>query len=201
MTVAECLDKHFSGKEIEAKYGKIYERHFAPIKDNPIRLLELGVAHGASMRSWMDYFSYANLIGFDQFTGPDGARVFETVGAELAGRGRLFKFNQSSRESIIQAIQFAGGKDGPFDVIIDDCSHYDHDQQISLGILFKYLKFGGMYFIEDVCVSPDTRAVAERFIGSGRFWSQHLSDQENDYVTENAVCTLETPTLLLFKKK
>ena len=44
-------------------------------------------------------------------------------------------------------------KNGPFDIIIDDGSHFTHHQKINFEKLFKKLNFGGVYIIEDVGTS------------------------------------------------
>ena len=44
-----------------ARYGKYYERHLNPI---PHRLLEVGVATGASLRAWSDW-GVQEVVGVD----------------------------------------------------------------------------------------------------------------------------------------
>ena len=41
-------------------YFDIYERHFGRYRDRPIRMLEIGVFRGGSLRMWKEYF-HANL--------------------------------------------------------------------------------------------------------------------------------------------
>ena len=94
---------------------------------------------------------------------------------------------------------------GEVDLIIDDGSHVISHQQISLGFLFKYLKKGGQYWIEDLHTSDgevwqgkslygydmsfkdgeSTVQVIEQFIESKKFNSPFLSDEENNYLTDN----------------
>lgn len=35
---------------------QVYERYFQPLRDKPVRLLELGVHRGASLKTWGAYF-------------------------------------------------------------------------------------------------------------------------------------------------
>ena len=42
-----------------------YESFFAPLVGQAIRLLELGVHKGASLRFWRDYFQNAVIVGLD----------------------------------------------------------------------------------------------------------------------------------------
>ena len=37
-------------------YFDVYARHFGPYRDKPIRMLEIGVFRGGSLRMWKDYF-------------------------------------------------------------------------------------------------------------------------------------------------
>src|SRR5262249_13206725 len=46
-------------------YTRVYEKHFGPIRNEPVVLLEIGVGSGASLRTWRDYFNRAQLYGLD----------------------------------------------------------------------------------------------------------------------------------------
>ena len=37
-----------------------------------------------------------------------------------------------------------------FDIIIDDGGHWKHQQQVTLGFIFPFLKPGGVFVIEDL---------------------------------------------------
>ena len=52
-------DKYFH------KYHLVYEKFFLKIKNNKLKILEIGVSDGASLRSWSDYFKKSEIIGFD----------------------------------------------------------------------------------------------------------------------------------------
>jgi len=126
-------------------YCEIYERYFnSRLKANARAVLELGVLGGASIRMWREYFDKAHIYGFD----------IRPWRGEKLERVTMLRGNQESRSDLSQIGQYA-----PFDVIIDDCGHSQRGQQISLGYLFKWVKPGGVYVMEDLFTSHagDTR--------------------------------------------
>jgi len=42
-------------------YTRIYAKYFAPLKQKPIRFLELGLFKGNSVKMWEKYFTHAEL--------------------------------------------------------------------------------------------------------------------------------------------
>ncbi|MBI4651370.1 hypothetical protein HY745_08835 [Candidatus Desantisbacteria bacterium] len=119
-------------------YTPIYHSYFSKIRND--HLLEIGIGSGASIKIWGDYFTDAalNFIDINDHTRLNTKRI------------RCFKGDQSSRDDLNRIAQTIGQK---FDIIIDDGGHYMVQQQTSLGVLFKYLKDGGLYFIEDLVTS------------------------------------------------
>ena len=122
-------------------YGLFYDRIFTPLKDKEIRLLEMGLhCHGEgipSIFSWRDFFSKAAIVGFDQTD-------FSRHGTN---RITIVRGNQQDTRDLKRLAEY-----GPFDIIIDDCSHKPEDQLIALMVLYPSLKVGGFYIIEDLSV-------------------------------------------------
>ena len=57
-------------------YFEVYERHFAPYRNRPIRVVEFGVWHGGSLQMWRSYFGpQAHIVGVD--FRPECARLAE----------------------------------------------------------------------------------------------------------------------------
>ena len=58
-------------------YTEIYERLFFPWKEEPIKIFEIGVAEGGSLKMWHAYFPQARIFGvdFDPKTQFDNERV------------------------------------------------------------------------------------------------------------------------------
>lgn len=110
---------------------EVYAGLFNPIKDKTIKLLELGILKGESLLYWKDYFKNGKIIGYDH-------KLPEVDCQMIQGR-----------QEDVYKLQQLGNDNAPFDIIIDDCSHYGHYTQISLDFLWKHLKSGGYYCIED----------------------------------------------------
>ena len=121
-------------------YTDLYERLFFPWKDEPIRIFEIGVASGGSLKMWQAYFPQARIFGVDIL--PKSEFDNERVKTLVA--------DQANREQLQAAIDTAGSD---IHILIDDGGHTMEQQQVSLGFLFKFVRPGGYYVIEDVHTS------------------------------------------------
>ena len=168
-----------------------YAEYFEVIKDQKLNILEIGVGSGPSLKIWYEYFPNALIYAIDVV--PQAHHENDRV--------KTFVCDQSDRNNLQNVINSIGN----FDIIIDDGSHVTAHQQISLGILFKYLNAGGMYWIEDLHTSDasvwqgkqlygydmsfkqgtSTVDVIQNYLDSKKFNSIHLSEQENLYLTNN----------------
>ncbi len=172
-------------------YTDIYEAYLWRRRNDPIRILEVGLgvtgeswradiqtgrnqAGGASLKMWHDYFPNARIHGLD--INPAHHLDNDRISTHIIDQGDSAQLQAFAKE-------FAG--DG-FDVIVDDGSHRPDHQQITLSILFYFLKPEGLYFIEDLMSNgigdPDhgrftdnsvvnTRRVLKHFAATGRFAS------------------------------
>ena len=121
-------------------YTRQYDRHFAHLRDKPIKLLEIGVLRGASLLMWKQAFPRGRIYGLDKNTamwkkflqGQKRVKVF-------VGRQEDEKFLQSQ---VVPA--------GPYDVIIDDGGHTPEEQLASFNQLWPHVAPGGQYVIEDL---------------------------------------------------
>jgi hypothetical protein len=118
-------------------YLAFYERFFEPIRQDKITLLEVGVLNGASLSVWEDYFPNARIIGADV---DNSCRRFAR--AKVA----IEVIDQSNLEDLVEL----GRRHGPFDIIIDDGSHFWEHQITTLRTLFPFLRNGGYYVVEDL---------------------------------------------------
>lgn len=140
--IDEIFNAHGTDKGSKGhNYSPYYEMMFAPYKDKPISLLEVGVWQGASCRAWKDYFPKANIFGVDLEYNPqyNEQRIF------------MIKADQSNQEDLnrLQEVWY--------DIIIDDGSHRGEDQAKTFNTLFSAVKPGGLYVIEDILCSYDER--------------------------------------------
>lgn len=174
-------------KEIGIKYGTdkvehgfcdFYEEHFSKWKNyGEFNILELGIYKGQSLQMWSEYFPDATIYGVDNlFDGPNTEKIKTKICSQCD-------------TDIFPDVEFG--------IIIDDGSHVTKDQIISFGNLFKRLPSGGFYVIEDLHTSnwisyrdglPYTSSplhILENFNKTNVFYSQFLSTDENQYITEH----------------
>ncbi len=115
-----------------------YEKHFEKYKDEPIKLLEIGVSNGNSLKMWKEYFPKAQIYGID--INPI-CKDFEE------DRIKIFIGDQSNQGFLINILQ----EIGMFEIIVDDGSHIMKDIIKSFEYLFiNGLKDNGLYVIEDL---------------------------------------------------
>ena len=120
-------------------YTELYERLFFPWKDEPITIFEIGIAGGGSLKMWQAYFPQARIFAVDILPKPefDNARVKTLIA------------DQANRDQLQAAINTAGD----IHILIDDGGHTMEQQQVSLGFLFRHVRPGGYYVIEDIHTS------------------------------------------------
>jgi hypothetical protein len=162
-------------------FAEVYDLFFAPMRSDASKVLEIGIAGGASLQMFRDYFPKATIYGIDI---QDAAGLAST-------RIRTFVANQEERS---QLARFIAAHGSGFDLILDDGAHTMPGQQISLGFLFQHVKPGGLYVVEDVHTSllegwkidPDrlntTLAMIEGFVRSGSIASKHMTGEEARYL-------------------
>jgi len=121
-------------------YCEKYDLHFLKYRDKKLNLLEIGVMQGRSLVAWRDYFPNANILGIDI---KDYCKRYEDDRIKI-------EIGDQKDKSFLTDLE---KKYGPFEVIIDDGSHFWEDVVISFKILFPLLKQGGIYVIEDLHTS------------------------------------------------
>jgi len=118
----------------------VYARHFEPLRNKEISLLEIGVLSGASLRMWKEYFPHARIFGLD----------IDQHCKRLEEDRISIEIGSQTDTSLLECVaQKAGG----FDIVIDDGSHVNKHILKSYEVLFKHLKPGGIYVIEDLACS------------------------------------------------
>src|SRR4051794_507991 len=88
-------------------FAETYDEFLAPLRDEPIKLLEIGVKAGASVRMWRDYFARGQIYGID---------IKRAALDHAEERIHVFVGDQKD-EAVLTEITNASG---PLDVIIDD---------------------------------------------------------------------------------
>lgn len=121
--------KYCTDKGGTHSYLPIYEAAFAPLRHQPVSLLEAGVRHGSSLVLWNRYFLQAAVVGLD--TEPDLKVDIRPA--------TLLPWDASKVDCLFRV----------YDIIIDDGDHSLESQLRTYANLRRYLKPGGLYFIED----------------------------------------------------
>jgi hypothetical protein len=120
-------------------YVELYDNLFKRLRNKRIKILELGLARGASLRLWHEAFPKGKIYGLDM----DG-ELWKTMAGDL-DRTDVFVGKQQDTEFLRKTVV----PHGPFDIIMDDCGHNTKDQMVSFGALWPSLKNCGYYIIED----------------------------------------------------
>jgi len=121
--------------KIKATILPFYTEIFKDIRGKKIKLLELGICEGDSLLFWNEFFDGAEIFGID----------LSLPNIEVPESVKMFKCRQEDQSGLITI----GKNCGPFDIIIDDCSHQKRWTWESFLTLWRYLVFGGIYIIED----------------------------------------------------
>lgn len=115
-------------------YTQNYEPYFEPLRHLPIKILEIGVQNGNSLRMWKEYFPKAEIYGLDYY---DCSPLEED-------RIKIFKGHQAN-EKVLEHVNGWG----IFNIIIDDGSHKNPDALKTFEYLFPRMAPGGVYVVED----------------------------------------------------
>jgi hypothetical protein len=201
-TITELANKYASDKGTaipndgknhgpRLNFTLIYDKYMSKYRNEPIKILEIGIGSGPSLNIWYEYFPNATIyaIDVDDHSQKNNHRVTTYI---------CDQSNRNNLEDLMKTI-------GEVDIIIDDGSHVISHQQISLGTLFKYLKENGQYWIEDLHTSDsevwqgkdlygydmsfnkgeDSVSVLESYINTKKFNSTFLTVSENMFLANN----------------
>jgi hypothetical protein len=138
--------RHGSDKFGGHLYTPVYHELFRHLRELPIRILEIGVggyqspkSGGSSLRMWADYFPFAQIVGLD----------LEHKELDISPRVRIVQGSQVDR----QILDYLCKEHGPFDIVIDDGSHYVPHMKESFYHLYPKMAENGIYVVEDAQTS------------------------------------------------
>lgn len=182
-------------------YFEIYERHFAPYRHRPIRLLELGVLHGGSLQMWRAYFGpEAQIVGVD--INPECAQLAEP-GVEIV-------IGDQGDPATHRALR---DRFGTFDIVIDDGGHRMDQQVTTFRELYPAVNLGGVYLVEDLHTSympnwggglrkPGTFIeFAKLLIDQLHAWYGQPVGLQPDLVTQTAFCLAFYDSIFVVEKR
>ena len=119
-------------------YTNVYEPAFLPIRNEAFSLLEIGIAQGASLKAFRDYFPNVNIIGLDNY--PESFIKENRIDSYIG--------DSTSEETVQNILNL--NNNNQFHIIIDDGNHDPKIQFETFKKFWPTLKKNGIYFIEDV---------------------------------------------------
>ena len=196
-TLKEIGTRYKTDKATVHKFTALYEDYYSSFRNEKVKILEIGIYMGASLKMWHEYFPNGMIYGMDDCSIIDCNLTPEFIKKMENDRIKTFIGDQSNREHLKKFINEHGGE---FDTIIDDGYHFQAHQQVSLGFLFPYVKSKGIYVIEDLCplnrtkegwglkdfvnFSDNTNNILEGFNLTGKIVSPYMTKDEMDYLNQ-----------------
>lgn len=138
MSLLEIATRHGTDKA-EHGFCEIYEKRLESRRFEPLKILEIGVFYGGSLRMWREYFPNAEIHGVDL----DVHRCGEIEGVTLH---KLDVADQRALKKLCEDF-------GPWDLVIDDGSHTMKHQQLTFLTVWPHIKPDGFHVIEDLHTS------------------------------------------------
>lgn len=137
--------KYGTDKWGKHNYTPAYYDLFKDSKQWVRKVLEIGVAEGAGVRMFRDFFPKAMIYGAEI----EEKRVIHEERIEV------FECDQSKPDDLIKLLSNTGFD---LDIVIDDGSHKPKDQIITALTILPLLKKESLYIIEDVADKSIERA-------------------------------------------
>lgn len=173
-------------------YNRAYQDTLFPVKDSASKIVEIGIGEGYSLEVWREFFKNASIIGLD---------MSPTAGNGILNMDRITLQNMDL--SVKLNLESFAEQNPDIDVLTDDGTHKMADQQLALATLFKSIKPGGIYIIEDLhtsveCKIPEkaiynwgdpnkttTLDVLQHFEKTGKIISDYMTPEEMKYLENN----------------
>ena len=129
MKTLEEIGKRYKTDKINenVNYTKPYEKYFEELRGKKLKILEIGVKHGAGLLTWNEYFPYATVYGMDNWLKVNKSN--DVINEMNAQNIRIFVGDQSNISDLNKLIDLYN----KFDIIIDDGGHTMMQQQKTLG--------------------------------------------------------------------
>lgn len=124
-----------------SNYVEIYDNYFSKYRGQEIVFLEIGIAHGGSLKFWREYFGEKALIfGID--VNPECKQFEEGNTKVLIGSQQDVDFLEEVKKIVPK-----------IDILLDDGGHTMKQQNTTFDLLFDHVKDNGIYMCEDVHTS------------------------------------------------
>jgi predicted O-methyltransferase YrrM len=124
-------------------YTLFYDGLFKNKKEDNLKIAEIGILDGASLLMWKEYFTNAEIYGFE-YNNNLIAKFKEQFNND---RINLFNIDVTNKNSILNSFKEANIM---YDIIIEDTTHQFEDQIRVIENTYNYLKPGGIMIIENI---------------------------------------------------
>ena len=121
---------------LEHYYTRWYDMILSSKRSKELKLFEIGIKDGLSLKTWKEYFHNSEIYGLDIVD----CKQFEEENISI------YVGSQDDKLLLTKISEEAG----PFDIIIDDGSHHNYHMFDSFTTLFPLLNKGGYYIVEDL---------------------------------------------------
>jgi hypothetical protein len=138
--LTELAIKHKTDKWGKHNYTPVYYDLLKHRRDEIKKMLEIGIAEGAGVKMFKEFFPKAIIYGLEN----DHKRV---VASDKWNRIDVFEGDQAKASDLDDLLYFTGND---LDIVIDDGSHVPAHQLFTANYLMPYLKKDCVYIIEDV---------------------------------------------------
>ncbi len=125
----------FAGKQFTNDWASnhfaVWRRVLAPLRDAPLRILEIGSWEGRSAVFFLNFFKNATIVCIDTFQGSSQEDYFQRIGDELAGTQARFDRNLAPFQGRVEklasdssaALRRLAAQDRQFDLAYIDGDH------------------------------------------------------------------------------
>lgn len=138
MTSLTDMAKFRGTDKASHQYTDFYDKLLRPIRNQPITMLEIGVAGGESILMWQDWFHHSKTRIF-------GVDIEDRPLPEFDPRTTIIIGDASLANMVYDITQ----RTGPLDLVIDDGGHHSGQQKDSLRLFWPHIKPGGWMITED----------------------------------------------------
>lgn len=118
-------------------YLHFFEELVGHLRERDCKILELGVLRGESCRMWLEAFSKAQIVAVDM----------NLLNCKVSDPRLTLVAANAAAPGVLEAI---ARQHGPFDFIVDDCSHTVDVTKPCLDLFPAHVKPGGFLFVEDI---------------------------------------------------
>jgi len=129
-------------------YAVHYDKLFTPLRDQPVKLLEVGVGGGEGVRMWLDYFNHPASAIFGVDNQHDTNPWDSLIGTSPTSRYTFTHGDQMDSEFWKRFIEWPYGTG--WDICIDDGFHSNLAIITTFNALWPHVKAGGFYAVEDL---------------------------------------------------